>query len=102
MEKVLDLLNSIFIAGLPPASVDATADAVPSDLQLPNGGTLTVHSYATGIGYTPSTPSNWPNVPVTVQQALDDLAMGTSLPLTSTRTIYVNLGGSDITGNGTD
>ena len=83
------------------AVITGSVDFFPirSLITLAGGATIAYLNDANGLGYTPRTPSNWNPVPVSVQQALDELG-NVTLPVNS-QIIYVSLGGSDVTGNGT-
>lgn len=57
--------------------VTSTADGVPSlaRLSVTNNGQLVLLTHANGIGYEPSTPSNWASTPpATTQAALDRIS----------------------------
>jgi len=55
---------------------DAVSWPVITDVALVGAPTLARLSDANAVGYTPTTPADWPVVPDTVQEALDELAGG--------------------------
>ena len=84
------MYNSYFDTGVftgPALSFIVDANTFQTFLQsgatLAGGATTIYLDTAPGVGYTPATPSNWPVVPTTVKQALDDLGPHTILALPS-------------------
>jgi len=66
------------------ASMSATCNFFPltSQITLTGGATISYVNDAGGAGYTPAVPANWITVPVSVQQALDTLAVSVGNNLT--------------------
>lgn len=77
---------------------DAVSWPLRANVTLTAGPTLTRLSDANADGYSPSTPGNWPAVPTTVQEALDDLAAGGAvIPANSYTTANNAAGNTTIT-----
>jgi len=72
--KLLSLSLTQSGSGTLTTSADAISIPTKGNVTLVGGAAITYFSDATGEGYTPTTPGNWPIVPATVQAALDELA----------------------------
>lgn len=82
------------------AGVSLSSSILPPSVTVLNGATITPLDNALAISYTPITPTNWaPFLPMTVQDALDDIVIlnsttptitwtGFSTPTTSTCTYW--------------
>jgi len=66
--------DNIVISGAG-ALVLATSDSLPLNSDI-TGSAITRISDAYGVKFTPTTSADWPSVPATVQEALDDLGVG--------------------------
>jgi len=77
---------------------DAVSWPLRGNVTLVGGPTLSRLSDANADGYSPTTPANWPVVPTTVQEALDDLAAGGAVvPANGYATAVNNAGNATIT-----
>jgi hypothetical protein len=61
-----------------PINIQCSTDFLPihANVTLAGGANIIYLNDAYAMGYTPTTPVNWPVVPVNVQQALDNLGAG--------------------------
>ena len=81
-------------------TVDCSSLPIKADQTLSGGTTITYVSDATAIAYTPTTSSDWPAVPTTVQAALDNVAADERSTMSTSYQFYVSKQGNDTTGNG--
>ena len=99
--------STLVTTGTVALEVDGISMPLRTNQSLSGGTTVTYTSDTMDIGYSPVTPANWPIVPATAQQGLDDLASRLSSSGTVTSVALADatgtfaVSGSPVTTSGT-
>ncbi|HEY8911402.1 MAG TPA: hypothetical protein VIM51_14150 [Desulfosporosinus sp.] len=90
------ILGTLSASGF--CNVRAVANSIPAGISFTGGASLTFINDAHSLAYSPANPANWSTVPVTVQEALDQLAIRTTSRVTGSRGVIGTTGDTETIG----